>query len=403
MIKYKDTATLLSVALILPLSIDFSLIFLNIGQETQRLIILSTMGTLGFFITILNFNRTIKKFFLPAIFIYILYLMYIGLSFFWSVDKFNTLNSFGGMIIMSILAITLTNYDYKKIIFYWKYIVLIICISSLIFLFTNPYQALQSDIFYRLKGVTIHAQELALITSSALIMCIIDLKDKHSKTKFNYILIFVFITTLLLTNTRAFTTFLFFTLILYYILDYRLSGFKVVFLFVLFVLILFGTDFIFTNYYTRIDSDFVLLTGRIPLWEYSIYLYKYKPILGYGFSTFGRDELVVLIHSWRANHAHNSLLHVLVETGAIGLSIMAFFLFTAIKQAIYSYIYYPDNILTKYNFFILLFVILCGFTGVIIGSNVRVLYVLALLLIFQNQVFIKNQLNSNHQIYIGNE
>jgi O-antigen ligase len=123
------------------------------------------------------------------------------------------------------------------------------------------------------------------------------------------------------------------------------------------------------------------LTGRIPLWGFTIDMISQRPLQGFGFATFGSDLTRPATHTWIAPHAHNTWLNAAFETGLIGAGLLTTFLLACLVTAVraaksqgpsFSYLLGPT-----------VFTILCGTTGLLLGGRLTTPYALLLLLAAQ--------------------
>ncbi|MCA3445169.1 MAG: O-antigen ligase family protein [Rhodobacter sp.] len=74
------------------------------------------------------------------------------------------------------------------------------------------------------------------------------------------------------------------------------------------------------------------LTGRVPLLDFALYHMRLSPVLGYGLEGFFSEyyaEPFFSMYGWAPEHAHNGLIDLALELGAVGLSLflMVFGLF----------------------------------------------------------------------------
>lgn len=113
---------------------------------------------------------------------------------------------------------------------------------------------------------------------------------------------------------------------------YRKFGLMTIAIFVLLAMFLVESDFSFFKamlFPGKDTHDIVTIRGRILLWDYLIEIIKMSPIYGHGFAVLstGRDRLI-------ATYSHNSLISVLLGTGAIGAIAFMLYGFRLLREII---------------------------------------------------------------------
>jgi len=76
-----------------------------------------------------------------------------------------------------------------------------------------------------------------------------------------------------------------------------------------------------TPYGIVFSDHFIDLTGRIPVWEFSWWLFRQEPLWGSGFDaiwTYAGGSSLYDALGWRLTDSHNGYLDLLVQTGLIG-------------------------------------------------------------------------------------
>ena len=80
------------------------------------------------------------------------------------------------------------------------------------------------------------------------------------------------------------------------------------------------------------------LTGRMPLWKYSLKYAAKRPIQGYGFSSFINTKSILDINrevGWAASTLHSGYLNELMGTGFVGMSALVAMLVLALTRALW--------------------------------------------------------------------
>lgn len=173
-------------------------------------------------------------------------------------------------------------------------------------------------------------------TSAAMLggYCIGEILNKNNKRKLKYLFIslFALIFLFLGTSTASYLAFLFGMSLLFII-----SGRPLILLYA----IIFGaTIFITTSYedlisllfYQKSQQSINNLTGRLSLWADYWDLFLDSPFWGYGFAVANRIST-----KYYATNAHNSIFSVVLGTGIVGISIVAYGTFRLIKEGITNF------------------------------------------------------------------
>lgn len=82
------------------------------------------------------------------------------------------------------------------------------------------------------------------------------------------------------------------------------------------------------------DPQVLTLTGRLPLWLFSVEMWLERPWLGQGIDAWSSEAVLdyVNILGWAAPHAHNQVFQVLSQTGLIGLAVFVAWLFVSLRM-----------------------------------------------------------------------
>ncbi len=92
------------------------------------------------------------------------------------------------------------------------------------------------------------------------------------------------------------------------------------------------------------------LTGRVPLWQYSMKYFYERPVLGMGFSSFVNVETMGKIYreiGWAPSSIHSAYMNDLIGTGLIGLCLFVSMMIAALLKA-----YHWSLRIPAYNYFV---------------------------------------------------
>ncbi len=87
----------------------------------------------------------------------------------------------------------------------------------------------------------------------------------------------------------------------------------------------------------RNDSDWITLTGRIPLWEQTLSYIAERPILGYGYDSFWDSRHIADFSSkqgWTVPNAHSVYIDCTLSLGIVGCSAFVMMLASGISRAL---------------------------------------------------------------------
>ncbi len=87
-----------------------------------------------------------------------------------------------------------------------------------------------------------------------------------------------------------------------------------------------------------LDKD-VSFTGRIPLWQLLVPIAAAEPLIGYGYKAvftgyFGPVHEVWVLENWNPSHAHNELLNLWLQVGAVGMGLYLVSLGRALPRSV---------------------------------------------------------------------
>jgi exopolysaccharide production protein ExoQ len=225
-----------------------------------------------------------------------------------------------------------------------------------------------------LKGVLGHEQRLAIFMSIGVVLLFLE-KLKIGK-QYPIYYYFAFISTLVATQARAFIVFTIIVVGLIYIIEGKKHT-KLIFLFLVMLVTasLAGSIDLITDKFSRGDAD-LTLTGRVPIWEHTLYRAEERPSLGFGFASYMKEGVnTQMFRDYVPPHAHNTIVHSLFEVGAIGTFILLFWMYKlSTLKTIKG---------KSYGFYLIVLAFLCGLMGMIFGTKINgcLLMVLFLILI----------------------
>jgi exopolysaccharide production protein ExoQ len=369
--KYSLAQTTAIVFLILSLEIDLSVF--GISEEIKRFIILIILGFFGLMRFSSSLDGTKNIFKQTHIKYYFYYLLWIVFSLIWTVSFSESLSSVFGLLFSIIFVLSIyQRIELENLVEALKRNSYLIFILSLLVLFLIPGYATSPLDFFRLKGIMIHSQRLAILAGLMIILVVYQIKQNQSKSS-DKILLLLSLFVLFFTKTRAFSTFIF--LVVMFQVFAEVPKKKIILMFLLFgmVLLLVDLNAIIQDLYSRGDEDLTTLTGRTMLWLDTIYYITKNPILGYGFGSFKTG--IISYSFWEPPHAHNMWLHTMFETGIIGTILLNIFLFKFFK------------LVKKYKkisfaYYLIIYIILASFTGIVIGYLISPFYIIFLLFVF---------------------
>lgn len=291
------------------------------------------------------------------------YLLFIFASAIWSVVPISSLQ-YAFIFFVSLLAITTR----KKVNFYniiqsFLFFLLILSVTSWFYYFLFGNLALShKDVAWRLKGILGHEQRLAIFMAIGIILLFLErLKIGKKYPVFYYL---IFIVTLFATQARAFIIFTILVVGLIYMIEGK-RHIKLIFLLLVTVVVisLVGSVDFFTEKFSRGDAD-LTLTGRVPIWEYTLYRIEERPNLGFGFASYMKEGITSQMFSnYVPPHAHNTIVHSLFEVGAFGTFILLLWMYKLSTL----------NTLKgkSYGFYLIVLAFLCGLTGIIFGTKMN--------------------------------
>ncbi len=303
------------------------------------------------------------------------YVLFIFISSIWSVVPANTLQ-YAFIFFLSLLAITTR----KKVNFYntiqhFLFFLLILSITSwLYYLLFGNLALSDKDIAWRLKGVLGHEQRLAIFMSIGIVLLFLERLKIGKKYPIYYYLFFI--STLFATQARAFIVFTILVVGLIYMIEGK-KHIKLIFLSLVLIISasLAGSVDLISNKFSRGDAD-LTLTGRVPIWEYTLYRVEERPSLGFGYASYMKEGVTrQMFSNYVPPHAHSTIVHSLFEVGALGTFILLLWMYklSTLKTLKGK----------SYGFYLIVLAFLCGLMGIIFGTKMNgcLLMVLFLILI----------------------
>jgi len=324
----------------------------------------------------------------PPLIFFTLYLIINCISFAWSYDPLNSLLHGATLFTFLLLATSYANVDSDEFAGEVVRVIVAIAVLSWVMVVLAKNVAVLPDIVWRLNGPMMHSQRLSLILSLAII-CLTLLKVRSSaaigrRAWAAYLAILV--VTLVATQTRAFTFFCIVTV--GYIIFWHVSILSRVALLSAFIAsvsaVLFNWEKVLESI-SRDGSNTMTLSGRTVAWENGIAMIQESPLLGYGFASFNTDLTRDFFASgYIIPHAHNTWINAAFETGVIGAGLMTTFMLAVLVNRKF---FRPS-----YSEALVLWVILSGLTGLILGGKINPSA--AIVMIFIAQTSLQNRMKT---------
>lgn len=314
------------------------------------------------------------------------YLLWIIVSTFWSYHPFTSLSQSAPLVAAFLIAVCFSSGSTAVTAKSLVIVGIAVALCSWIMFLVYPPSAVIPDVVWRLNGPLMHSQRLALLMGMSLIALVSLLLNREPSVaalpKYLQVIGVVMLAgTLLATNARAFTAFAFVTIALLVFIRIRPQARVLVLVVAALTLALVALSWHELYGLLGRGSRDVTLTGRIPLWEFTLDLIVKRPLQGFGFATFGTDLTRAATSVWIAPHAHNTWVNAAFETGIIGAALLTAFFAACLVVAIRgsgggsgssSYLLGPT-----------VFAILCGSMGLVAGGRLTAPYALLLLLAAQ--------------------
>lgn len=377
--NYKVVFLYLLFIVIFCFELDFAV--LGIEEYPRKALLIIAFCVTLFNLSIFKFKIPSFIFKVPSFHLFLIFIVFILCSYFWSIDPLSTITGVFGLLVLLIVVVIIVSYfsHHKVCEVYLNTAFSIVIISLLLLLIGSDLVINTKDIFFRFKGIMNHSQRYSVFLVTTIII-LYHCRDTY-KSPFYYFFMFVCLLSLVLTFTRSFTVLFVFLFIYILFKDRKITVTHMIlvlpflaFCFYLFDGVGYIEDFIF-----RDDRDIYELSGRTAVWEESIYLGKLKPFTGYGFGSFRTSNIGP--QGWVPEHAHNMWIHQFYEIGYIGLFIFTLFLVICFYQ---SYRLRKENG-KQFVFFLLLFYTLSNITGVVYGGLITPFYFYVFIFHFKEQ------------------
>jgi len=320
------------------------------------------------------YSRKITSYHYPVLLVLTLIYIYIIISYFFSGQylsnffSYNFLRTDGNFFFCYILffALAIPFFDYKKVAnYYFKFIFFVFSVFSLIGIieFLTGYTAYMiqdsTDRGKMFMGLNIaHNATGSIYALVSIFALIFFLEEKAKKIKILYSIVFLLCVTGLFLSKSTGSYIAFFVAAIF-VLWMHFKSVKKFFL-TLSVLIIISIPVLWVTHaferFIQIFQTKGTAAVRLELWEKAWNLFSKSPVFGVGFGRFndivsvfhenlaGREGILsVFLHPrfyYGSDHAHNSYLQFLAETGIIGLGLLLFFwclcfqiIFKALKLA----------------------------------------------------------------------
>ncbi|MDD3747065.1 MAG: O-antigen ligase family protein [Anaerostipes sp.] len=275
----------------------------------------------------------------------IIFLLFAGLSYIWSISTENTISALLPLFQISIIGILLDDYldDLEKINFVWKALIVSSIIMTVFLLFTTPYvdwinamkaSSNASTAANRIgRSIGFQPNGLGIICAFTIIIWIYVYSIGKANKKLTFIMITLLTIVILFTKSRKALIILVLGPILYLIL-YKarksklllilpVAGVAIVIMTWLFLNVSFLYDMIgfrlvgfFSVFNHSINADASIL-ARNNMVKTGLDLFKQYPVAGVGFGNFS----YYYFHNyggWAEVYAHNNYIEILSDTGLIG-------------------------------------------------------------------------------------
>ena len=255
-----------------------------------------------------------------------------------------------------------------------------VALISWLLLVIAPNVAVQPDVTWRLNGAMGHEQRLALVVGAAIVLWVALRLNGTRVFKSQALDVFALVllgATLLATQTRANTVYV---LVVVGALVYLRTRPPVkVLLLSVFAAFVVWLTLNFNDVMASLEregSNTATLTGRTTIWEGALAMVPAHPWEGYGYGSFYSPLTAHFFANYIAPHAHNTWINALFETGIIGVTLLSMFLLGGLAAGHVS----KSNL---YAWPIVLFVCLCGLTGVVFGEKLSTLWIIAAAMVAQ--------------------
>jgi exopolysaccharide production protein ExoQ len=313
------------------------------------------------------------------------YILWIVLSAFWSYHTFTSLAQAVPLIVLFLIVICFSGWSPTATAKSVALVGAAVALLSWVMFLVWPSSAVIPDVVWRLNGPLMHSQRLALLMGVSLVCLVaLILNNEASVVRLpRYVLglgLALLAGTLFATNARAFIGFTLSTVLLLVFVRMRPQArvLSVLMAGLMLALVLLSLPDLYGLVGRGRD---VTLTGRIPLWGFTVDMISQRPLLGFGFATFGSDLTRPATDVWIAPHAHNAWFNAAFETGIVGAALLTMFLVASLVMAVRA----PRSGGASSSYLLgpTVFTILCSSMGLLVGGRLTTPYALLLLLVAQ--------------------
>lgn len=237
---------------------------------------------------------------------------------------------------------------------------------------------------WRLNGIMVHCQRMSLFVALAIIMLFNSRQNGtliYNRASVDLMALLFLGATLLATQTRAFTTYA--ALVLVFMVIRRWGGrTRIIGMITLATGAFVAAPFLdsvtgVVSVYNREGVNTETLSGRTTIWVKTLALAWDRWEGGHGFGSFFTDLTAGFFTNYAPPHAHNDLINAFFESGVVGVGLLVIFLSWSILRTIFSR--------SSYGAPVLLFLIICGITGVVFGGKIGTPMAIGVVILFQEQ------------------
>lgn len=318
--------------------------------------------------------------------IYLLYLLYCGLSLLWSVSPADTLVQviYASIGWAATLVVRTVRVDFQlAVLFKLAVLLAVLCFASILVLGRGAFQPQVTGI-PNLRGVFNHQQRLGLYMGTVAGLCVLAIVNRQFGAMVGWrrfyracgltIIVLAFIAALARLNSVYILAALIITIGVM-----RGPWTRVIVLASLFGVSLWvGTHV--EDVITSLGSEGVdlSLSGRTNVWERTLAAASDSGPLGYGFATFISPLFDTYWGAYRAPHAHNSFLQAYFETGWPGVWLISAVIVSQLVGSVWVHIRLKR---IPYSFFLILVSLFASLTGVEYAGKPSALLLLTLLVL----------------------
>ncbi|MCB1883815.1 MAG: O-antigen ligase family protein [Geminicoccaceae bacterium] len=321
----------------------------------------------------------------PPVLLYALYLLWLGVTQFWSVAPAEGRSHI--LVLWITLLAVLALSDERP----YRTAVALMGAMSVVMLWSWAGAAVGAswvkgtEAAWRLKGVMMHQQTLTLVTAAGMLVGMVWAFNRARAGLDPYrARVWAFmacsLVTMLATKGRSLSAF--FVIAAFAAWFFAAKGAKRLW-------VLMGGIFIGGGLYVAVDILLPLiskgneesLSGRTIVWELTWNEIVKRPFGGFGFGTY-QDYFYALWNNWAPGHAHNLWLQVAFESGGIGVALITLFLVAVVAQGVR---FQRQTGLVSYGLVLTVYLLLGGLTSVFFGEKLSTLYGLFLLFVVQEE------------------